>query len=696
MLSDMLWFGVLQTSAVVAATHLGHRIATDRPRWARLLAAAQAYLFLAFASTGGLAAIGQLTRPALLVVVGGIAALARLTAGKAGGHRIGLGDLRAAIRGRPLEAATIFSLAAYWGVRATLLGNSLAIDDLAYHATNVASWAGSRSLTPTSFNVQAFFPSTCEILSLWFLVSLGSDAYASLTGLLISWLLALTLYGLTRTAVDRPVAPFLSCALAFSSWQLSWASFNFSAVDLGGPTFLLMALLAIVASPRPRENDWALARRSLLLGALLGLAVGSKVSLVLGAFVLVALHAIAVARTVSVTAAAATLVPIAVAAVATGGYWYVRNLLVTGNPLYPAETGLFEGPWSREFLGNTSIIGHLKVWGSPSFIISMIRYLLEWPLPLGLVAIGGYFVGVWLVAKHARWLPQGGLLTAVGLLALGAIMMVAFPTMPFSAGNEVSFAKGFFMGSGVRYILLVYLCGVQLAAISILAHPAGGGWRQPLCDCLFTTSLLLFALFPAGDQTDRAEVHVLRFAIVGGWLTAWLLQLPARWVAVLQNMPLGRITVFSVVLLSAYAPIKQRFVDQKYYNDPVLGELCQFLETLPPGTTIAYAGREVPQLPYPLFGRRQRLQPIAIEKDGRPRPMLATAGEVEQRRRSDPPACGAYLEALRDAGVEVFVTLRRDKHADWPVVHGCLADQAGAAVFQCGTATVWRLASESR
>ncbi len=229
--------------------------------------------------------------------------------------------------------------------------------------------------------------------------------------------------------------------------------------DVVGIFFLLAAVaIAVAAAVGGEEEDRPLSSGALLLAGLsAGLAAGTKLNFLLPcAVIVIGLAVVSPAgrrlRSLGLTLAGALV---------GGGYWYLRNLIHTGNPLpwfdhlgpisLPAPTQELGGRESHSVLGYLSDGSIWSEWFLPGIHHGFGDF---WPV-LGLLALAGLLLNLgrgstpvlrvaalagiasalaWLVASTSASGPEGtpqgfesGLRYLAGALALGAAMLATAP-----------------------------------------------------------------------------------------------------------------------------------------------------------------------------------------------------------------------------------------------------------------------------
>jgi hypothetical protein len=208
----------------------------------------------------------------------------------------------------------------------------------------------------------------------------------------------------------------------------------------------------------------------LVVGLAAGLAAGTKLNFLLPAAVLVIGVAVIAPRGRRLRA----LVASSLAALAGGGYWYLRNLIHTGNPLpWIHHLGPIDLPAPEQALGGReahSVLGYLtdgSVW-SDWFLPGLHHGLwIVWPLLL-LAALGGLVL----------CLVRGGPLQRVAAL-VGLASALAWLIAPTSASGPDGMPRGF--ESGLRYLAPAFVLGLSLlpavpaARLQLGAgHPSNG------------------------------------------------------------------------------------------------------------------------------------------------------------------------------------------------------------------------------
>jgi hypothetical protein len=264
--------------------------------------------------------------------------------------------------------------------------------------------------------------------------------------------------------------------------------------DIVGIFFLLAAVAVLLNAWGVRKNGLGRGEGSeapdsrpggelgplVVVGLAAGLAAGTKLNFLLPAAVLV----LGLAFVAPAGRRWRTLAAAGIAAVAGGGYWYVRNLAHSGNPLpWFDSIGPISLPAPDQALGGReghSVLGYLTdgtVWSDwflPGFHDGL---TLLWPL----FAAAG-LAGLLLCLTESRvWLRFGSdsepnryrapVLPVVGLTGIAVI--IAWLIAPTSASGPEGMPRGF--ESGLRYLAPALVLGLSVLPVALLPRVAWGG-----------------------------------------------------------------------------------------------------------------------------------------------------------------------------------------------------------------------------
>lgn len=336
-----------------------------------------------------------------------------------------------------VTAVAIASLAAAWAGTAT---PSVEIDSLTFHLPNVAQYIQSASfwsadvfapLQPTGH-----YPQNGDVVLMATVLPWDNDAFVRPMGLPFAALAGLSVYGIAvQLGSPRSTAALLG-ALFVSVPAFAIEAYEGAKTD---PVMLATfgsGVYFLVAHVRSRL------RADLVLAGLgLGLAFGTKwyalTSVTALLAVWVGVRLLGRDRWSKVLRHGAAL---AAGIALAGGFWMLRNLVESGNPVFPVRVAvlgfeLFDAPrdFQRECAG-FSVAGYLdspQIW--KDYFYPAYRAMLGLPgLVLALcwlVAVGTLVRSVWRRALD----PEGGHAAPLLLTVSTALLALAYVSTPYSA-----------------------------------------------------------------------------------------------------------------------------------------------------------------------------------------------------------------------------------------------------------------------
>jgi hypothetical protein len=395
----------------------------DRVLGAAVLAFAWCLLGLELLGTMGLLAIGPLCGWASLLFVAGLAA--RWTRPEI--------ETARAETSEPWRAETVVALALLLWACAVLLMRSLLMpvkvvsDGPIYHLYFAARWwkAGRLFLVPAPFgeNAATYFPANGDLWFTWLMASWGGDRLAK-----VGQAPFLVLAGIAAFRIARLLGAGRNAGVLAVCWFLSSTPLLLFTFEANVDTIFVACYLIAVAFYLRYLLEGA-GRNALLLGSLAaGLAMGTKpVGLVfVGPLLLLFLGSVAL-RTRSGRSTVMTGLALAGCLLPGVGYWFGRNLLLAGNPLYPLNV---------EILGATILPGwygrdamryspyYLPVTNWRALCDVMLAVLDPRLVPLWLAALAGG----WAVARREKSPHDPWVWALAGLAMLNvAVYWLAIP-----------------------------------------------------------------------------------------------------------------------------------------------------------------------------------------------------------------------------------------------------------------------------
>jgi len=570
-----------------------------------------------------------------------------------------------------IAGASMGAALGLWFGRPGWAGTAFCYDDITYHAAVVAHWLQWGYIDYAPFTYQSYYAFNSELLSLWFMVPTGDLTHGSVAVLLFVGLIVCATLSIAETH-DIPPAPTMALLAAmFASHRLLYFSRTFSSTDLATTAYVLAALAFAVRPPTLRDALWC--------GLVGGLAIGTKVSAVpsLG---LIGLWWLWRARKGElrwpVVFAASLLV--------FGSFWYVRNLILTGNPLFPAEIGPFAGPLEPEAARKTALIHFMRKDGNTlGWWVDLIEGRLNWPLFLGIPALIGYLAALWAGLSKDR---RGFWLVA----AVGIAFLLLHPFQPFSATINRPNAK---LHSMVRYTTLVFVLGLPLLA----SVTRKGRW---LGSILATAALVGFtAAVYYGTQKSYGTADTLW--LLAGASTALIAM------GLAGSAPRGTVAAFAcvaVLVMGIRTPQKREFTNTRRSAFSPMGKLHKkawaVVDALPDRSYIAWMSDMPPTHGFnlPLLGDHLQHHLIPVDRHGR--------GVVEpyhERWRNEPKRWWwqfsnkpredvPVMQNLLTTGADFLVLSRCHQSAKggWPRPHaGLVATNSKARLYGDRCVEIW-------
>jgi hypothetical protein len=453
------------------------------------------------------------------------------------------------------------------GVKTRLSTGMTGFDSTWYHGPFAAGFFQSGDTWGLHFIAPQFlawfYPANSEVVHAIGMVAFGRDILSPLLNL--GWFVGCLV---AAWCIGRPyrVAPW---SLALAAVALSVPALHDQAGeardDIVGIFFLLAAVaVALNAWSARADKERGLGTGALVVvGLAVGLAAGTKLNFLLAAGVLVAGLAVVAPKGCRWRALAAA----GLAALAGGGYWYLRNLAHTGNPLpWVKHLGPITLPAPEQALGGReahSVLGYLtdgSVW-SDWFLPGLHHGLSAlWPLAL-LLALTGL-----ILCLGRRSDPVLRVAALVGLATA-----LAWLIAPTSASGPDGIPRGF--ESGLRYLTPALILGVALL-------PTAPRLRRPL----LTSSLGVH--MDAKTRSQRMGWGLVYFAV-------------------------GVVVVLTVV---GY-PVQRRYLERRYadpsFTAPGLNAAFKWAQGITGARIATTSTRQ-----YPLYGRdlSNKVDYIGIEQ----------------------------------------------------------------------------------
>jgi len=281
-------------------------------------------------------------------------------------------------------------------------------DGLAYHLLTVDVWLQTDHIGRVPQLLWSDgYPANGELVTTWLMLFGHNDAFADLTGLVPLPLAAAAIATFARRlGADRVPAALVALLIVAMPAVVLKASSTY--VDNFGMANIAAAWAFGVGALRSTDPKRQ-ATLAILTGISIGLAIGTKATLIPSAALIGLAVSIVVVRSLwsrSARSAVLALVTISMSVLVFGAGWYVKNLIVFGNPLWPIALGPLPGVGTAAQLiaaKPPSEIAGLAPWAQVATSWTKDFFLLTYAED---VRIGGFGVA---------WLP---------LLVLGGIGVV--------------------------------------------------------------------------------------------------------------------------------------------------------------------------------------------------------------------------------------------------------------------------------
>jgi lysophospholipase L1-like esterase len=454
---------------------------------------------------------------------------------------------------------------AHWGVTTAdaLSRGIFNFDSLWYHMPFAVEMAQSHSVTGLHYTETVFtnwfYPQNSELLHAVGILIADRDTFSLFLNL--GWL---AMAFLAAWCIGRPYGKgpltVVAAGILLECHTLVVREPGAAKNDVMAAALLLAAIAILINAWVARDGEekslspgWPLAAAGLAVG----LAVGTKST--------------ALAMAAALTVAIVFLAPAGrrwaaagwwfAAGLAGGGYWYLRNLAISGNPLPQLEhLGPITLPHPEQLqTGRPDFsIAHYAtdtgVWSEYFGPELHEAFGLLWPLVILAAIAGGITALLWGPSRVLRW---------IGGVALFG--MLAYLFTPLSAAGVEGAPEGF--GINLRYAVPALLAGITLLPLSHV--PVRRGPYGPLRT---GTWVLLGGLALSLVVTNRADVVVRDPDRLFGWAIALLFVLIpavllfARSRGVSRGAVGGGIAALALLVAAIGYPVQRDYLGDRFLN----------------------------------------------------------------------------------------------------------------------------------
>lgn len=495
-----------------------------------------------------------------------------------------------------------------------LLNPQYDFDMLYYHLFVPAQWAQEQRifLVPIHFGEFAptYYPYAAELYYLSLMLPMGSDHLAR-GGQIVFYLeLMAAVAALGRPLRMRPLARVAATACVMLIPAFAWQA-GTANVDLALTANLVAVAFFSIRLARSRCTADA---AGLILAG--GLAMGTKVlalpylAALCPLWGYAALCVIRKSRSRQ-TAQGVGVIPVFAAggaAAGIGGYWYVRNWLVTGNPLYPLKitlggATLFDGVFDRAAMINSSFNQSRHGWeGLQAVLRDLLRMPAWFGAPSHWDAATTSTLGAWLILVS---MPAAAILT---LTRRRFHRGVALPLMFASIAAMIVLFWWSVPYQMPRFLWppVALLVPAAFAVMSRLPRSAARGSMA-----LFTCAWLVLS---AGELFSTFVTKIAIVVAVGTLVLLWLLSRLERG---RQAIVVGTcvVAIWAALWRVASAGDPPRRDNHQHARWRNFGDTWTWVDAHVDGRAIAYAGHNIP---YFLMGPKLSNRVIGVQASGKP------------------------------------------------------------------------------
>lgn len=312
----------------------------------------------------------------------------------------------------------------------------LEYDVVAYHLPFVVEWINTKSLMNIYYTAFAspigYYPGNYELLDLWMIAPFKNDFLVNILNFPLMIFLGITIYKILRNInLQKTTSLILSGLLFYMPVFMRQAGTGLTDIF-----FCLSFALSIYFLQEIYRNKNNPFKKHLNLGAYIlfglniGLLMGTKYPGILIGTIPVLLLLIISSNKLKLLGISA------ISAFLTGSFFFIRNWLDSGNPIFPVEVKGFGWKFFDGYLGtnekllNTSLIENLKdIEGIKSFIVQYYN-LIGLPGILAIISIVGIF-GL-LIYKIFAKNSKEDLKLSVILLVSSLLYLFLYINLPFS------------------------------------------------------------------------------------------------------------------------------------------------------------------------------------------------------------------------------------------------------------------------
>jgi hypothetical protein len=379
-----------------------------------------------------------------------------------------------------------------------------------------------------------------------------------------------------------------------------------------------------------------------------------------------------------------------------GGYWYLRNLIVAGNPL-PQATSI--GPISlphperlQEGRPNFNIVHYATdtgVWRGYFEPGLHQAFGALWPLVIAAAIAGGLLA---LLRGHDAVVRWAG---AVALLGL-----VAYVFTPLSAAGAEGAPVGF--GINIRYVIPPLLLGVVLlpvrpwlsGRVAAARGRTSGIWPQWSLEewALLVGLLLLLLITDRSDAAlrDPARTFGIPLALIAVVIPAGLLLARARGAA--RGVVLGGFAALALLVLALGYPLQRHYLRDRFDSSSEIPGLqldsAYQWANGKQDARIGLAGTTAEFLQYGFYGPDLSNHVVVLGEKG------------PHGAFNAPPTCQSFRTAVNAANLDYLVTtpflnfIHTGNPVSSPESRWLRDEPAAKPIHRSGEVTIWKISGK--
>jgi hypothetical protein len=516
-------------------------------------------------------------------------------------------------------------------------------DDFAYHGPTLSAWLQNGSLENRRICFAEYYPFNPHLLSLFLILHTGDFQWVWLANPYwqLMAVVALLVFGISHGRRGFSVAA-LCAGVLLMGHEFTWQARFVGVTDMVGVVAFTVGL--VLARPRRSGTRGHALALAALVGAMLSYAAGTKIhyaamAVLVSPFVLAAL-----ARPTSMVRSWNNWASITAwylgGAFITSSFWYLRNLWMTGNPVFPVALGPFGGPGDYKTFRNTTLNYFIKTQGHEwKFWYDLAHQALDWPLIFGVMLVPALGLGfvlaartIWRAIRLRSLIPLGSQVVAGSVAAL--LLLLIIRNMPYSGtwlggGDVLRFPR--------RYIIFCVVAG-----FFILTTLAGSG--RLLTTIRVGAVLSVVACLPSKPLDGYLVWYLL---VLLTFCVATVVLARATSVILLNRFTLAGIPVlfFGVLMIrdSAVPPPYLRI-----YREPLPQKFSQVfapIDELPPGSRITQFTHNSWEV-WHLYGSRAQHHPVILDQYARIMPPLHDAWNRGLIQTANHPRLGVPIQGI--------------------------------------------------